>query len=227
MIKIKTRKIMLILQKKCHIWYDKVVFCMGGLIGMADYYYYRKNENINLDVIIPKENYYSDTEQSFENFNIMLETLQKKDVVYLEEIDVLGDINDIINRWKMLVEEMQVDIVICDYPVIDTRKLDYTLPEYVIKIIEYVNEKDKSYKQMRKRVQAQGIEKAKQAGVQFGRPHKMKQQEFEEQYIKLYMHGVSDSVIREILGLSKTTFWRYKSRMHENRKNNTENEPLD
>lgn len=181
-------------------------------------YYYYGIEKLNVEVNIPDENIYIDSENTYDNFNILLTKLKHGDVIYLEQISVLGSIDEIIDRWKKLVDEIKVDVVLCDYPIVDTRKLEYTPSDYLAYILNYVNSKQDEYKQKRQELQAQGIQRARQAGVQFGRPTKMKQETFEEQYQNLHVHGIDDVTIREILGLSKTTFWRYRDKMRKKMK---------
>ena len=53
----------------------------------------------------------------------LLKKLQAKDVLVVKSIDRLGrDYQEIIEQWRFLTREKQVDIVVMDMPLLDTRQ---------------------------------------------------------------------------------------------------------
>jgi DNA invertase Pin-like site-specific DNA recombinase len=104
----------------------------------------------------------------------LLKKLQPEDVIYVMSIDRLGrNYNEILEQWRYLTKERQVDIVILDMPLLDTRKgKDLTrtfLSDIVLQLLSFVAENER--KTIRRR-QREGIEAARKRGVRFGRPIK-------------------------------------------------------
>ena len=97
---------------------------------------------------VEKENIFID-HQSGKNFNRpqyqkMLKKVKKGDVIVVQSIDRLGrNYNDILEQWAIITKQKQVDIVVIDMPLLDTRekKNDLTgrfIADLVLQILSYV-----------------------------------------------------------------------------------------
>lgn len=125
---------------------------------------------------IPKRNIYID-KQSGKNFNRpryieLLKTLEKGDILYVKSIDRLGrNYKEILKQWQILTKEMEVDIVVIDMPLLDTRTakdlLGTFIADIVLQVLYFVAQNER---ENIKRRQEEGIKAAKLRGVEFGRP---------------------------------------------------------
>lgn len=125
---------------------------------------------------IPEKNVYLDKE-SGKNFHrsgyVKLKAkLRRGDLLYVKSIDRLGrNYSEILEEWRVLTKVKEVDIVVLDMPLLDTRlgkDLTGTLiSDLVLQILSYVAESE--YRNIKQR-QREGILAAKANGVKFGRP---------------------------------------------------------
>ncbi len=163
---------------------------------------------------IPKENVYLDKE-SGRNFDRpsyikLKDTIKKGDLLYIKSIDRLGrNYSEILEEWRILTKVKEIDIVVIDMPLLDTRigkDLTGTLiSDLVLQILSYVAENE--YRNIKQR-QREGIMAAKANGVKFGRP----QIEVNERFYTAagrWIRGEAtiDEAAREA-GLSSSTFYR-------------------
>ena len=120
---------------------------------------------------IPQKNVFID-KQSGKDFDRpqykkMLRKMKKGDVLYIKSIDRLGrNYTEILEQWAMITKEKQVDIVVIDMPLLDTRDRGRDLTgmfvaDLVLQILSYVAETEREF--IRKR-QAEGIAAAKAKG---------------------------------------------------------------
>lgn len=57
------------------------------------------------------------------NYKELLKNLNEGDCLYIKSIDRLGrNYDEIIEQWRYLVKHKQIDIVVLDLPLLDTRK---------------------------------------------------------------------------------------------------------
>ena len=125
---------------------------------------------------IKKKNIYID-KQSGKDFNRpsyqrLLGKLKKGDLLYVKSIDRLGrNYKGIQNQWRVLTKEMEVDVVVIDMPLLDTRVykdlMGTFIADLVLQVLSFVAENERV--NIRKR-QEEGIKAAKLKGVMFGRP---------------------------------------------------------
>lgn len=100
-------------------------------------------------------------------------TLKSGDLLIIKSIDRLGRNYDmIIEEWKDLVNRLNVDIVVLDMPLLDTRTEGKNLvgkfiSDIVLQILSFVAENERE--NIKKR-QAEGIRIAKEKGKHLGRP---------------------------------------------------------
>ncbi len=102
----------------------------------------------------------------------MLRRMKKNDLLYIKSIDRLGrNYGEILEQWKMLTREKEIDIVVLDMPLLDTRRgkdlMGMFLSDIVLQVLSFVAENERSNIRQR---QAEGIAAAKARGVKFGRP---------------------------------------------------------
>ena len=125
---------------------------------------------------IKKKNIYID-KQSGKDFNRpsyqrLLGKLKKGDLLYVKSIDRLGrNYKEIQDQWRVLTKEMEVDVVVIDMPLLDTRVykdlMGTFIADLVLQVLSFVAEHERV--NIRKR-QEEGIKAAKLKGVMFGRP---------------------------------------------------------
>ena len=128
------------------------------------------------EVGVERQNIYVD-KQSGKDFNRpqykkMLQKLKKDDLLYIKSIDRLGrNYEEILQQWRFLTKEKDVDIVVLDMPLLDTRRgkdlMGTFLSDIVLQVLSFVAENERTNIKQR---QAEGIAAAKAQGIKFGRP---------------------------------------------------------
>ena len=85
------------------------------------------------------------------------------------------------DRWRVLTKEREVDIVVLDMPLLDTRRgkdlMGTFLSDIVLQVLSFVAENERANIRQR---QAEGIAAAKARGVRFGRPPRPLPENFRE-----------------------------------------------
>lgn len=163
---------------------------------------------------IKKENIYIDKQSGKDfdrpNYKKLLKKLKKEDLLYVKSIDRLGrNYRDIQEQWRVLTKIKEVDIVVIDMPLLDTRTyrdlMGTFIADLVLQVLSFVAENERE--NIRKR-QEEGIRAAKLRGVEFGRPVKNIPENFSE-LIKEWENGKieADDVAYEC-GMSIATFYR-------------------
>ena len=105
----------------------------------------------------------------------MLRKLRKGDLLVIKSIDRLGrNYEEILDQWRVITKEKQVDVVVLDMPLLDTRKAGNDLTgtfvaDLVLQILSYVAQTERENIHQR---QKEGIAAARLRGVRFGRPRK-------------------------------------------------------
>ena len=127
---------------------------------------------------IPEQNIYLD-KQSGKDFDrpqyqALLRRIKKDDVLYVKSIDRLGrNYDEILAQWRYLTKDREVDIVVLDMPLLDTRRgkdlMGTFLSDIVLQVLSFVAENERSNIRQR---QAEGIAAAKARGIRLGRPPK-------------------------------------------------------
>ena len=142
----------------------------------------------------------------------MLSKLKKGDIVIVKSIDRLGrNYDEILEQWRFLTREKQVEIEVIDMPLLNTNASKEGLTgvfvsDIVLQILAYVAETERSFIRQR---QAEGIAAAKRRGVKFGARRSSVPDEL-NYYYDQWQHGkisVREAAAR--LGLSKSTFHRW------------------
>lgn len=163
---------------------------------------------------IRSENIYTD-KQSGKDFNrprylLMLNKLCAGDILFVKSIDRLGrNYEDILNQWKLLTREKNIDIVVIDMPLLDTRKgkdlMGTFIADLVLQVLSFVAQNERENIRQRQR---EGICAAKKRGVEFGRPVKKVPEDFMQMIEKWKKGQISANDIAMQSNISIATFYR-------------------
>ena len=178
-----------------------------------------KDQNEDRQVItmremqVPEENIYID-KQSGKDFNRpqykkLLRRIKTDDLIYIKSIDRLGsNYTEILDQWKVITKDKQVDLYVMDMPILDTRReknlLGTFISDLVLALLSYVAENERNNIRQR---QAEGIAAAKARGVHFGRRPNPLPDNFYEVYQLWKMKKISVSEAARECGMPQTTFF--------------------
>ena len=167
---------------------------------------------------IPAGNIYLD-KQSGKNFDRpayqrLLRRLRSGDALYILSIDRLGrDYDEILEQWRIITKKKSADIVVLDFPLLDTRARmegqDLTgrfMADLVLQILAYVAQKERENIRQR---QAEGIAVAKAAGRCWGNPGIERPAEADDYAVLWREKKISLEEIGRRLGVSRSTEYRF------------------
>ena len=176
-----------------------------------------------LDIGIRKQDMYVDKQSGTDfdrgEYKRLVKKLKAGDELYVKSIDRLGrDYEEIIEQWRYLTKTKDIDIIVLDLDLLDTRKeingiTSKFIADLTLQILSYVAhiERDNTRKR-----QAEGIRIAKEKGVKFGRPRAEIPPDFEEVLTLWQENKISKREGARILNTNHTTFSRWiKSRKKE------------
>ncbi|MEX5398694.1 recombinase family protein, partial [Streptococcus sp. ZJ93] len=143
----------------------------------------------------------------------MLRRLKKGDEIVIKSIDRLGrNYDEIIEQWRYLVREREVDIKVIDLDLLNTKSsfdnniTGRFISDLVLQVLSYVAQVERENMLQRQR---EGICEAKKKGVRFGRPKKEIPQNFEEVYAMWKNKEISINEASIYLGVAKTTCYNW------------------
>lgn len=142
----------------------------------------------------------------------LIRQLKDGDELYIKSIDRLGrDYDEIIKQWRFLTCTKNIDIIVLDNPLLDTRNqinglTGKFISDLVLQILSYVAQVERENIHQR---QAEGIREAKLKGVSFGRPPKKIPEQFPEVFQLWLDEKISMRKASEILNVSHMTFSRW------------------
>jgi len=174
-----------------------------------------------LELGVPPRNLFVDKQSGKDfdrpQYSKLIKKLQQGDLLYIKSIDRLGrNYEEILVQWRILTKEKQVDIVVLDMPLLDTRRgkdlLGTFLADIVLQVLSFVAENERTAIRQR---QAEGIAAAKARGVRFGRPLQPLPPLFEKYYRQWKAGTISGSAAARALNMPLTTF-RYRAERYEN-----------
>lgn len=149
------------------------------------------------------------------NYQRLVKKLKAGDELYIKSIDRLGrDYDEILEQWRYLTKVKDIELVVLDFPLLDTRNqvngiTGKFIADLVLQILSYVAQVERENTKQR---QAEGIRIAKENGVQFGRPKHDFPEKFEEIY-RLWKAGkISMREGGRRLNTHHTTFARWIAR---------------
>lgn len=185
-----------------------------------------RDQNIDRQMVvmeklkIPKNNLFIDklSGKDFNrpNYKRMVKRMRAGDVLYIKSIDRLGrDYTEIIEQWRILTKKKRADIVVVDFPLLDTRKKDKDLTgtfiaDLVLQILSYVAQTERENIKQRQR---EGITAAKAKGVRFGRPAKDVPEDFLEIYEKWKKKKISLREAARRLEVDHNTFKKWAAQI--------------
>lgn len=107
-----------------------------------------------------------------EQYQLLKNILREDDLLVIQSIDRLGkNYEMMVNEWKDITKNIEVDIVVLDMSLLDTRQKKYLLGTFIndliLGLLSYVAQTEREKIKTRQR---QGIDIALANGVKFGRP---------------------------------------------------------
>ncbi|XCP83614.1 recombinase family protein [Roseburia hominis] len=170
---------------------------------------------------VKPENIYIDryTGASFDRpeYRKILNKLKKDDVMFVDDLFRFGrDYEEIKKNWEYINKELKVDIVVIDMPILDTRQykdlVGTLISDIVLSLLSYCAQHSR---ENMLREQANGIKKAKERGVVFGRPRKITMEEFGIEYQRVLTGTATVQELSDEMDISKTTYYRYLKKLQE------------
>ncbi|MDD7770036.1 recombinase family protein [Suipraeoptans intestinalis] len=142
----------------------------------------------------------------------MIRKLKEGDELYIKSIDRLGrNYDEIIKEWNRITKEKKTEIIVLDFPLLDTRSKakDLTgkfMADIVLQILSYVAQIERENIRQRQR---EGIVEAKKRGIKFGRPRRQMPDNFQE-VLALWKEGrISLRKGADLLNVSHTMFSKW------------------
>ena len=138
----------------------------------------------------------------------LLKRLKPGDQLCIISIDRLGrNYEEIQQQWRFLTKEKQVDILVLDMPLLDTRHdkdlLGTFIADFVLQVLSFVAQNERE--NIRKR-QAEGIAVAKRNGVRFGPKPQPLPKNFSEIFLLWKQGNISMTEAAKRTGMARSTF---------------------
>ena len=167
------------------------------------------------EMAVPQQNIHMDKQsgKDFERpqYKKLLRRLKKDDLLYIKSIDRLGrNYEEILEQWRLLTKQKQVDITVLDMPLLNTRQgKDLTgivISDIVLQLLSYVAQTEREFIRQR---QSEGIEAAKSRGVQFGRRQIVRPPDYQRIKDSWKNGELTAKQAAEYIGISRTTFFKW------------------
>ena len=149
------------------------------------------------------------------NYQKMKKRLKENDLLIIKSIDRLGrNYEMIIEEWSSITKDIKADIVVLDFPLLDTRTDNKNLvgkfiSDIVLQVLSFVAQNERENIRQR---QAEGIKIAKEKGIHMGRPPYQITSDI-IQVFKSYCNKEITSVgAASLLNISRGTFIKYAKR---------------
>lgn len=154
-------------------------------------------------------------------YRALTQKLRPGDLLYVKSIDRLGrNYRDVIEQWRFLTMEKQIDIVILDMPLLDTRKgkdlMGTFLSDIVLQVLSFVAENERVNIRRRQR---EGIAMAKKRGVHMGRPLRKLPPKFLQIYEQWLARKITGREAARRCRMPLSTFYRKAKEYRETSKN--------
>ena len=140
------------------------------------------------------------------------EILRAQDLLVIKSIDRLGrNYQAILEEWADLTKRLEVQIVVLDMPLLDTRSRPDNLvgcfiSDLVLQILSFVAENERINIKTR---QAEGIRIAKEKGKHLGRPRYIPPENFSLVAARYLRHECTLQQALDQLQIKKSTFYKY------------------
>ena len=145
-----------------------------------------------------------------EQYQLLKRNMRQNDLLYLSSLDRLGrSYSEVVEQYHELINDIGIDIVVLDMPLLDTRNTDGGLTrkfigDLVLQVLSYVAEQERLNIRERQR---QGIEIAKANGKFKGRK-RIDRENFAEVYSTWKTGDITAKQAMNILNLKPNTFYR-------------------
>lgn len=144
----------------------------------------------------------------------LLKKLKPGDVLVFKSIDRLGrNYDEILEQWRLITKDRQVEIVVLDMPLLDTRSghdLTGTLiADIVLQLLSYVAQREREFIRQRQR---EGIAAAKERGIHFGRNFYERPEIYGEIVRQWQDASISAKEGAEKLGVSLSCFYKWMAK---------------
>lgn len=144
------------------------------------------------------------------------------DCLFIKSMDRLGrNYDEIKKQWEYLTKEKNVDIVVIDMPLLDTRQdknlMGKFIADLVLQILAFVAEQERVNIKQR---QAEGIAAAKARGVKFGRPAAPLPDNFHNAHMEWRNGNITLTKAAEMCGMAIGTF-QYRAKKIEELQSST------
>lgn len=187
------------------------------------------------DIVLYKDKVYTDqkTGKSFNRPSYLIvkqELLEPGDALIISELDRLGRNKSDTLKELRYFKENNIRVMILEIPttLMDYASLNNSLAELLMEtinnmLIEMYATFAQAEMEKREKRQREGIQAMKDRGEwnQYGRKKKMSLEEFTKEYERVINGDIRPFALRDELGLTTPTFYRYKRQM-ENSKNSPE-----
>ncbi|SHJ30862.1 recombinase family protein [Hespellia stercorisuis] len=158
------------------------------------------------------------------SYRKMIKKLNSGDCLYIKSIDRLGrNYDEIIDQWRYIVREKNVDIIVLDFPLLDTRNkvngiTGKFISDLVLQILSYVAQIERENIKQR---QAEGIQIAKAQGKHLGRPKLKPPKQFSKVCIQWESGKITKAEAARRLNTNSHTFSRWVEE-HKTQEHNTD-----
>lgn len=141
----------------------------------------------------------------------LLRKLRIGDTVVIKSIDRLGrNYDEILDQWRLLTKQKQVDIIVLDMPLLNTKQgkglTGVVIADIVLQLLSYVAQTEREFNKQR---QAEGIAAAKKRGVKFGRRQLERPDKYPEIKEAWKNRILTAQQSADLLGISRTTFFKW------------------
>lgn len=173
------------------------------------------------EIGLGRKNVYTDKQsgKDFERpqYQRLIRKLKEGDTLYVASINRLGrNYDEIREEWRKITKELQVDIVVLDMPLLDTRCSDGDLTkkfisDIVLQVLCYVAQIERE--NIRKQ-QAEGIAAAREKGKHLGREKIELPTNFEELVKAWRNKEICINEMLKTLSVSRSFFYAKVKEMH-------------
>lgn len=149
------------------------------------------------------------------NYQKMKKRLKENDLLIIKSIDRLGrNYEMIIEEWSSITKDIKADIVVLDFPLLDTRTDNKNLvgkfiSDIVLQVLSFVAQNERENIRQR---QAEGIKIAKEKGIHMGRPPYQITSYFIQVFKSYCNKEITSVVAASLLNISRGTFIKYSKR---------------
>ena len=190
--------------------------------GITEINAYCSANNLELEKIFTDQ-------QTGKNFNrpryqvLKEDVLRSGDELIITEVDRLGRNKQETLKELQYYRDNNIRVKILELPttLMDISKLDNAMARMLMEtinnmLIELYAAMAQAEIEKKEKRQKEGIQAKKKRGEwdDYGRPAKMKLEDFAHEYLKVESGEIRPFELMRKLGMSKTTFYRYVSRLH-------------